>query len=80
MLNNYKSPTDMGMNHVKESITNDEIVCIASLNEIRRREDWYQEVVNNGLGEDSWVRACQELERKALEYIQNKGYNPTLPL
>jgi len=80
MLNNYKSPTDMGMNHVKEAITNDEIICVASLNEIQRREAWYQEVIDNGFGEDSWVTACQELEKKALEYIQSKGYNPTLHL
>jgi len=80
MLNNYKSPTDMGINHVKESITNDEIVCVASLNEIQRRESWYQEVIDNGYGEDSWVTACQELEKKALAYIKAKGYNPTLHL
>lgn len=80
MLNNYKSPTDMGINHVKESITSDEIVCIASLQEIQRRKNWYQQVIDHGLGENSWVSACQELENKALEYIQSKRYNPTLHL
>jgi len=80
MLNNYKSPTDMGINHVKESITNDEIVSVASLQEIQRRKDWYQEMINHGFGEDSWIRTCQQLESKAMEYIESKGYNPTLHL
>lgn len=40
----YKSPTDMGVNMIKECIIDDEIVCNASKKEIVRR--YYQEKVN----------------------------------
>lgn len=80
ILNSYLSPTDMGINHVKESIINDEIVSIAALNEIKRRKNWYQEIIDNGLGKQEWVSTCQKLEKKALKYINSKKYNPNLPL
>jgi len=34
----YQSPTDMGINCAGFAITHDDIVCIASLQEIRRRK------------------------------------------
>lgn len=42
--NVYKSPTDMGVNMIKDCITNDEIVSNAAKKEIVRR--YYQEKVN----------------------------------
>ena len=41
----YQSPTDMGISCAGFSITNDEIVSIASLHEIERRKAWYQEMI-----------------------------------
>ncbi len=44
----YKSPTDMGVNTIKECITNEEVVELAAKKEIVRR--YYQERVNYKLG------------------------------
>lgn len=70
----YKSPTDMGINTAGECILDDEIVCIASLEEIRRRRDWYQELVDQNVGKNTWVYTCEELERDALKYIKEHEY------
>lgn len=77
-MTTYKSPTDMGINYAGNGITNDEVVCIASLNEIRRRREWYQQVVDRGNGSKEWLRKCDSLENPALKYIREQGYNPEL--
>lgn len=38
----YKSPTDMGINMIKEGITNEEICKRASIKEIKRRDKFYK--------------------------------------
>lgn len=40
-MRSYKSPTDMGINTVGAAITDDKVVCLASLEEIKRRKEWY---------------------------------------
>ena len=77
MGNVYSSPTDMGINHAGSAITNDEIVCVASLQEIQRRNQWYSEVDNK---QSAWIKTCEELENDALKYIREHGYNPNLQL
>lgn len=42
-MNNYKSPTDMGLNMAKEGIINDKKIREASIKEIYRRAKIYQE-------------------------------------
>jgi uncharacterized protein (UPF0371 family) len=73
-MTSYKSPTDMGINYAGFAITNDEIVCIASLEEIRRRASWYQEVIDRGEGDPGWVKKCMSLENQAVKYISERGY------
>ncbi len=79
-MQEYRSPTDMGINYAGFAITDDQIVCIASLNEIRRRRDWYKEIVSRGVGDKEWIRKCDNLETQALKYIREQGYNPDLPI
>jgi uncharacterized protein (UPF0371 family) len=76
----YKSPTDMGINMVGYAIENDEIVSIASYQEIERRKNWYQELVDQGLGKSTWVKICEELKEEALDYIEKNNYNTNLKL
>lgn len=76
----YKSPTDMGISCAGFCISDDEVVSIASLQEIQRRKTWYQEIVDRWEGEQSWVDKCDELEKKALEYCNSKWYNLKLDL
>jgi uncharacterized protein (UPF0371 family) len=43
-MRKYKSPTDMGINTVGAAITDDKVVCLASLEEIGRRKEWYAQM------------------------------------
>lgn len=79
-IRNYKSPTDMGINHAGFAITDDEIVSIASLHEIDRRKKWYQEIIDRDEGEEKWLTKCDELKTEAMFYIKEKGYNLNLNL
>jgi len=72
-MNQYKSPTDMGINMAGYAITNDYVVCLASYEEIIRRKGWYQEMVNRREGKQTWVKKCEELEDECLNYFQEKG-------
>lgn len=75
-MHNYLSPTDMGISWAGFAINNDEVVCIASLNEITRRKDWYAGL--RGKDTSEWVSRCQNLENQALKYIKERNYNPEL--
>lgn len=70
-MRKYKSPTDMGINTVGAAITDDKVVCLASLEEIGRRREWYIQMW-------SWytdaVKICEKLEKYAKEYCVQKGY------
>ena len=79
-MNEYKSPTDMGINYAGFAIENDQVACIAGLGEIRRRAEWYNEQVERGEGDFQWVRKCKNLENQALRYIRDQGYNPDLEI
>ena len=73
-IKNYLSTTDMGINYAGFAITDDKVVSLASLEEIKRRTGWYQEIVNRGDGKLNWVIKCQQLERDAFAYCKEKGY------
>lgn len=73
----YKSPTEMGISNAGFAITDDEMVSIAALEEIRRRKEWYKEVYNH---QQTWIKVCEELELDALRYIKTKSYDPHLQI
>ena len=73
-MRKYKSPTDMGISTAGFAITNDEVISRASLAEIRRRRDWYQQMIDRGEGEKIWIERCDEIEKKCLEYFEKKNY------
>ena len=75
-MSSYRSPTDMGINYAGNAISNDQVVCVASLEEIRRRRGWYMEIFNRSEGDKDWIKKCENLEIQALKYIREKGYNP----
>ena len=70
----------MGISQAGFAITNDEIVSIASLEEIRRRKIRSQEVIDRGEGDPKWIEKCDEIEAKCLAYITTKGYDQNLKL
>lgn len=70
-MQTYKSATDMGINMAGYAITDDNLVCLASLAEIQRRIQWYQEIVERGDGKKTWVTKSEGLLREALNYIAN---------
>lgn len=73
-IGTYKSPTDMGVNYAGHAIVDDRAVCLASLEEIRRRSQWYLDQANRGKAELSWSKKCNQLEIQALKYMRERGY------
>ncbi len=67
-MQTYKSPTDMGMNMAGYAITNDQLVANAGIDEIIRRKQWYEELLQSGLGEQKWIDRCEELLEQANLY------------
>jgi len=76
----YRSPTDMWISSAGFAITNDEIVSIASLEEIRRRKWRYQQMLDRKTADINRISRCEELEKKCIDYIQNKWYNKNINL
>lgn len=76
----YKSPTDMGVNTVKEGILDDQIVSIASYNEIVRRQNWYYNLKDEKPKALDWSQKCSSIADSAKKYIENKKYNINLDL
>lgn len=77
---NYQSPTDMWISNAGFAITQDEIVSIASLQEIRRRKWRYQQMIDRSKWEVQRVIKCDEIEKKCIDYISSKWYNLDLNL
>ncbi|MCX6822737.1 MAG: DUF1846 family protein [candidate division SR1 bacterium] len=76
----YQSPTDMGINCAGFALTNDEVVSIASLQEIQRRKARYEQMIARKEGKQERVTRCEELEAKCLDYCKAKKYNVDLVL
>lgn len=79
-MKDYKSPTDMGINLAGQAIVDDEVVCVASLREIRRRANWFTEITARGDGNKKWIQRCLDLEKKARRYINDQGYDPDIAI
>lgn len=68
-IHTYHSPTDMGINRAGFAITDDRICAEAALEEIKRRRDRYQSMVDRGEGESVWVEDCERLIQQAEQYF-----------
>lgn len=79
-MRKYKSPTDMWISCAGFCVEDDEIISIASLQEVRRRKEWYQQVIDRNEWDQSWVTRCEELEAKCLDYCKNKWYDIDIKL
>lgn len=60
----YKSPTDMWISNAWLCITNEAVVSDASIKEIERRSNWYQEMIDRWDGDPIWVERCKTIQRK----------------
>lgn len=60
----YKSPTDMGINTAWFCITDDEVVRNASIAEIDRRINWYNEVIQRWEGDLIWIERCNKIKER----------------
>lgn len=72
-MNNYHSPTDMGINMAKEGFVDEKAIIQASIREIERRIERYSNEVKEGFGEQIWVTHCEEYLRKAKKYKTKKN-------
>lgn len=45
-MRNYKSPTDMGVSNAGFCISDDEMCCVAAYQEIQRRKERYQQMID----------------------------------
>ena len=68
----YKSPTDMWISTAWFCITDDDILCKASVEEIERRKWRYQEMLDREEWKQERIDRCDELLVKAAEFIKNK--------
>jgi len=80
IMASYKSPTDMGISCAGLCITDDEVVSIASLEEIGRRKYRCQEVIDRGEWDAQWIEKANELEQKCTHYCEDKKYDLNLKL
>lgn len=69
-MHNYRSPTDMGMNHAGYAIYDDKVVAAAATAEIKRRIVWFKQQFEEGRGDIKWVKRCEDLEKEANRYMQ----------
>jgi len=72
-MSTYKSPTDMWISNAGFCIMDDEICCLSSLEEIKRRIIWYKEMIDRWEWKIDWVDRCLDLEKKCLKYIEDKS-------
>ncbi len=73
-IRKYKSPTDMGISCAWFALTDDKVISMACLEEIRRRKSWYQQMIDRGEWEQKRIEICDALEERCLAYFKNKWY------
>jgi uncharacterized protein (UPF0371 family) len=76
----YQSPTDMGISCAWFAITDDEVCSIASLHEIERRKERYQEQIDRWEWKQERSEKCDELYTKAKKYCEEKKYDLEMKL
>lgn len=79
-MNNYKSPTDMWISCAWFWITDDEIVSISSLQEIQRRKERYQQMIDRWEWKLERIEKCNNIEKKCSDYIIKKWYDIKLKI
>lgn len=60
----YKSPTDMGINMLKQGITNDKVCREAAIKEIHRRYNFYKQEYTKGRESKKTIQRMEEILRK----------------
>lgn len=70
-MNKYDSPTEMWISNAGYCIVDNNTCFQASLDEVKRRKIWYQEMVDRWEGNIKWVERCIEIENKILNYTNN---------
>lgn len=65
-MNSYKSPTDMGISNAWFCIDDDNVCSLASIEEIKRRKMWYEEMFHRWEWKKQWIEKCENLEKKGL--------------
>lgn len=73
-INNYKSVTDMWINTIWSCITDDKVLCLAALEEIKRRQVWYKNSIEEWIKFQTAYDKTLELEKQAEEFCKQKGY------
>jgi uncharacterized protein (UPF0371 family) len=68
-MRSYTSPTEMWISNAWFCIIDDKICSEASLEEIKRRKFWYNEMFLKWEWKKEWGEKCELLEKKCLEYI-----------
>ena len=63
-MHNYMSPTDMGINFAAAGIIDDTKCRTAAIAEIKRRKNWYKQIIDRG-GKQIWLERCDKLLEKA---------------
>jgi len=71
-VNEYKSPTDMGVNKAKDGIIDDEIVQEAAKQEIIRRYFQYKKDFMKGIITKDVVERSEELMKKVCVSVENR--------
>ena len=77
-MHSYNSPSDMVINTAGSAITNDRVVCLASLQEIQRKKEWYTNLVESSKKQApsymACVQKCDALAKNAKAYCEKMGY------
>ncbi len=73
-MRTYNSPTEMWISNAWFCIKDDKVCSIASLEEIKRRKLWYEEMYKRWEWKISWIKKCIKLEEKTVSYMKKK-YN-----
>ena len=68
-MTTYKSPTDMGISNAGFCITDNKVLAQAAYDEIIRRKDWYQTMINKHQGEPERIEKCEELLTKCKKWM-----------
>ena len=67
-MENYRSPTDMGINEAGYCLIDDQLCVRAALQEIQRRRGEYEVLYQQQKAPHRWMHRCEELMTRARQY------------